>query len=103
MPQIDPRLLLLSGNDNVLVVRSALDADAEVQLETGTARVKDRIGLGHKLARRAIAKGEKIVKYGAPIGSAVSDIAPGDHVHLHNVKSDYTPTYALAQSEEVPK
>ena len=23
------------------------------------------------------------------------DIAAGDHVHVHNVKSDYTPTYHL--------
>ncbi|MDJ1006598.1 MAG: UxaA family hydrolase [Paracoccaceae bacterium] len=103
MPAIDPRLLLLSRHDNVVVVRSALDAGDVVTLETGTARVQERIGLGHKLARKAIARGEKIIKYGATIGSALTDIAPGEHVHLHNVKSDYTPTYALAASEEVPK
>jgi hypothetical protein len=51
--------------------------------------------IGHKLARRTIAPGEKIMKYGAPIGSATARIAVGDHVHVHNVKSDYTPTYHL--------
>ena len=51
--------------------------------------------LGHKIARRAIAAGEKIVKYGAPIGSATVAIPAGAHVHVHNVKSDYTPTYHL--------
>ena len=103
MSELDPRLLLLSRADNVLVVRHALDAGDEVRLENGTARVRVRIGLGHKLARAAIEKGDKIVKYGVPIGSATANIAAGDHVHLHNVKSDYTPTYAVAQSEEVPR
>ncbi len=51
--------------------------------------------LGHKLARRAIAAGEKVVKYGAPIGSATAPIAAGEHVHIHNLASDYTPTYTL--------
>ena len=30
-----------------------------------------------------------------PIGSATRDIEPGEHVHLHNMKSDYLPTYTL--------
>lgn len=103
MARLDPRLLLLSDADNVLMVRGAIDAGDVVQLETGTATLPNRIGLGHKLARRAIASGEKIVKYGAPIGSATTDIAAGAHVHIHNVKSDYTPTYTLIASEEVPR
>jgi hypothetical protein len=103
MPRLDPRLLLLLDQDNVLMVRAAIDAGDTMRLENGTVVVPDRIGLGHKLARRAIAAGEKVVKYGAPIGSATTDIPAGAHVHLHNLKSDYTPTYALAQSEEVPR
>ena len=43
---------------------------------------------GHKYARRAIARGEKIVKYGMPIGTAVTAIAAGEHVHTHNCKTD---------------
>jgi hypothetical protein len=100
----DTRLLLLSPDDNVFVLRGAIDAGETVALETGQATVPARLGLGHKIARHAIAAGEKIVKYGAPIGSATQAIAAGAHVHLHNVKSDYTPTYALeATSEEVPR
>ncbi len=100
----DTRLLLLSPDDNVFVLRGAIDAGETIALETGQAVVPARLGLGHKIARRAIASGEKIVKYGAPIGSATAAIAAGAHVHIHNVKSDYTPTYALAAtSEEVPR
>ena len=46
-------------------------------------------------AMRAIAAGERIVKYNCPIGSATAPIAPGDYVHTHNVASDYLPTYTL--------
>ena len=40
---------------------------------------------GHKVALRAIKAGEKIVKYGFPIGEATLDIAEGEWVHTHNV------------------
>lgn len=42
---------------------------------------------GHKFALRDIAKGEKVIKYGAPIGIATKDIAEGDWVHVHNVRT----------------
>jgi hypothetical protein len=51
------------------------------------------VGLGPKLAARDIAPGEKIIKYGVPIGSATIAIPAGGHIHLHNMKSDYLPTY----------
>ncbi len=73
----DPRFLRLNADDNVLTVI----------VTTHT------VPLGHKVAARDIAAGEKIVKYGAPIGSATRDIASGEHVHTHNVKSDYLPTF----------
>ena len=33
-------------------------------------------------------EGEKIIKFGAPIGSAIEDIPIVSLVHLHNLKSD---------------
>ena len=43
---------------------------------------------GHKYALCAIAEGETIVKYGTPIGHATRDIAPGEHVHSHNMATN---------------
>lgn len=43
---------------------------------------------GHKYARRAIAAGEAVVKYGMPIGHATRAIAPGEHVHVHNLATN---------------
>ena len=53
--------------------------------------------MGHKLAARAIAEGETVLKYNFPIGVATEDIAPGAHVHVHNMRSDYTPTYVIPE------
>ena len=43
---------------------------------------------GHKYAIRPIAEGENVVKYGMPIGHAKTAIAPGEHVHTHNLASN---------------
>ena len=45
------------------------------------------IPLGHKVAIVSIKKGDPVIKYGMPIGNATSDIAVGDHVHTHNLKT----------------
>ncbi len=44
-------------------------------------------GNGHKYANCDIAKGEKVIKYGFPIGIAAEDIKQGEHVHSHNLKT----------------
>jgi hypothetical protein len=92
---LDPRLLLLSPADNVVIARDSLAAGTELRLGGQVIILGIDIARGHKLACRAIAAGEKVMKYGAPIGSATRAIAPGDHVHLHNIKSDYTATHVI--------
>ncbi len=49
--------------------------------------VREDIGFGHKIALRAIAAGDRIMKYGQEIGYATSDISEGEWVHLHNMAS----------------
>jgi hypothetical protein len=91
----DPRLILLDPRDNVFVARVRLRAGETVETGADVAVVDRDVALAHKVARRAIAPGEQILKYGAPIGVATVAIAPGSHVHVHNIRSDYTPTYHL--------
>ena len=95
----DPRLLLLHEDDNVLVARSRIAAGESLVVGGAPVVLAAPLSIGHKLARRDIAAGEKILKYGAPIGSATAAIARGTHVHVHNVKSDYTPTYHLIDAQ----
>ncbi len=96
-PPIDPRLLRLHPADNVLTVIATLEAGDRLQFGTESVPVPTRLPLGHKVAARAIAVGEKILKYGAPIGSAMQAIAAGEHVHTHNLRSDYLPTFARGE------
>ena len=88
-------LLRLSPQDNIAVALRALRAGDTVTLDGGETRVDRDIAVGHKLAARAIAQGETIVKYNCPIGVATQAIAAGAYVHTHNVASSYLPTYIL--------
>jgi hypothetical protein len=96
----DPRLLLLSPADTVFVTRERIPSGVELMVEGRPVRLAAGLGIGHKLARRAMAPGDPVLKYGAPIGVATAVIAPGEHVHVHNVRSDYTPTYHLAGQDD---
>ncbi len=91
----DRRLILLCPEDNCLAVGASLAAGAELEIEGERVHAVQAIGIGHKLARCDIAAGEKILKYGAVIGSATQPIRRGELVHLHNLASDYIPTYTL--------
>ena len=70
----------LDAGETVTVVSAA----QEVVKEVVAAKV---IPFGHKVALDKVAKGAKVIKYGEVIGVASQDIAPGDHVHIHNVDS----------------
>jgi hypothetical protein len=95
----DPKLLLLDPADNVLVAIQTLEAGDILTVGGQRVNMPTRLTLGHKLAARTIPAGEKILKYRVPIGSATRDIAVGEHVHLHNMKSDYIQTFTLESGQ----
>jgi altronate hydrolase len=78
----------LRPEDNVAVAARLLPAGLEVSFDGATLTVASRVGMGHKLALRSIRRGDAVTKYGQIIGFASRDIAPGDHVHVHNVAAD---------------
>jgi (2R)-sulfolactate sulfo-lyase subunit alpha len=82
-------LILLHPDDNVLVLSAPVRAGQALTIDGRTATADADVGVGHKLARHALAVGDKVLKYGAPIGSITAPVAAGGHVHLHNMKSDY--------------
>lgn len=88
-----PRLVVLSGWDNVATVLTGAAAGTTLTHDGGSIACAAEVPPGHKLALVAIPKGAKIIKFGVPIGSATQDIRAGEHVHAHNVASDYTPTW----------
>lgn len=80
-------VLMISGRDNVATALQALAAGREIDVNGLAVIVREPIPSGHKVAVRAIPAGEVVIKYGSPIGTATAAIAPGDHVHVHNVAS----------------
>jgi hypothetical protein len=50
--------------------------------------LRQDVEFGHKYALRDIAQGEEILKYGLPIGRALTDIQAGEWVHVHNCRSE---------------
>ena len=81
--------LLLSPQDNVVVACEDTNVGDRIEVERDMIIVQERVTLGHKIARRNVRAGENIQKYAAPIGCAIRDIAAGEHVHTHNMKSNY--------------
>ncbi len=71
----------LDPSDNVVTATRALPIGSDIEGVTSV----EAIPSGHKLATRAIAKGEAVRKYAQLIGYAACDIAPGAHVHTQNV------------------
>jgi hypothetical protein len=84
------RFLHLHADDNVVVLAQDARAGNVVKIQGDVVTVQADLTMGHKLAFRAIPKGAEVLKYGAPIGLAATDIQPGEHVHLHNLNSQYT-------------
>lgn len=72
----------LDPSDNVVTATRALEAGVTVEDVTTAAMIPS----GHKIATRAIARGDAVRKYAQLIGYAAEDIAPGAHVHTHNVE-----------------
>ena len=87
-----PPLLLLHPDDNILVARRDIAVGELVEMDGESFNMPVAIELGHKLARRALAPDTRVLKYGAPIGSMKISVARGEHVHLHNLRSDYIPS-----------
>jgi predicted RecA/RadA family phage recombinase len=96
----DSRVMVLAPGDNVAIAKTDLAQGTRLEVMGEKVTLQAKILTGHKFAFKAVAKGEKLVKYGAPIGVATQDIAPGEYMHIHNVASDYIPTYTLDEGHE---
>jgi len=73
----------LHPHDDVVIARSQLVGGTKLLDEKVT--VVGLVPPGHKIATRAVPKGQPVKRYNQIIGFASRDIAPGEHVHLHNL------------------
>jgi hypothetical protein len=85
----------LAPSDNVVVLTRHVERAEHIPgLSGGVWLVATHLEAGNKLAAVPIAAGERVFKVGVPIGTATAAIAPGEHVHSHNLRSDYIPIEA---------
>ncbi len=77
-----PATLRLNASDPVVVAMRDIAAGEPVG---SNARAAEPIARGHKVAIQPIAAGAPVRKFGQIIGDATQPIAPGQHVHVHNL------------------
>jgi altronate hydrolase len=82
----------IHAKDNVVIARRQLLGGTVIADEGVT--VAGLIPPGHKIATRALVQGDPVRRYDQIIGTATQDIAPGQHVHTHNLAfSDFARTH----------
>jgi altronate hydrolase len=79
------KAIVLRPEDDVAIAKQPITAGTVLEDDTGLLTARADIRPGHKLARRAVASGAAVRRYGQVIGFATAEIAPGDHVHVHNL------------------
>lgn len=84
-PGADPALIVLHPDDDVAIAATDLPAGTPLPGPDATEQTRAAIPAGHKLARRPLLAGAPVRRYGQVIGYASAPIAPGDHVHTHNL------------------
>ncbi len=85
------KAIVINDRDNVATALVSIEADASLVIEHQGRRkeitMRSVVPAGHKFALCEINRGEYVVKYGEPIGIALVRIRPGEHAHVHNVRS----------------
>ncbi len=82
------RILRINEKDNVAVALAEVKKGETVSVGFITITALEDISRGHKIALQGIIKGEDVIKYGFPIGSATVDIKAGQWLHTHNLKTN---------------
>lgn len=81
----DTPALRLHPDDDIAVALAPLAAGKQIEVAGLRLRLAGDVAAGHKLALRAVEPGQPVRRYGQVIGFATRPIAPGEHVHSHNL------------------
>lgn len=85
LPTAENSAIHLHPSDNIAVARVPLSPGQKLGIDGIPVTVLDAVPAGHKVAVRAIAKGDNVIRYGQVMGRASVAVEPGAHVHTHNV------------------
>ncbi|MEO8836069.1 MAG: UxaA family hydrolase, partial [Caldimonas sp.] len=88
-------VIRIHPNDDVVIARRQLVGGTRIESEGIT--IAGLVPPGHKVAAKAIAAGAPVRRYDQIIGTAKQAIAPGQHVHTHNLEfASFARDYAAA-------
>lgn len=85
------KMLKMAEHDNVVVLCERLTSNMQLVMNGEKHTLACELDIGHKIACTFIEEGQTVVKNGMPIGKATISIKSGEHVHIHNITSAYTP------------
>jgi altronate hydrolase len=81
-------IIKINEQDNVVVALKDLTKDEIIVIDLKKIKLREDVKRGHKVAICEINEGDNVVKYGFPIGHALRNISAGEHVHVHNIKTN---------------
>ena len=94
------KILILNEIDNIAVCLVDMEVGEVISQDSLNITIQNAIPRGHKVATKAIAKDDGIIKYGERMGHATSEIKIGEHVHTHNVLGDRLSTEQVNLEQE---
>lgn len=96
------RAVRVDRDDDVALLLDPVAAGGRVRVDEATIVAREDVAKGHKIAVRGIAAGTPVRRYRAVFGVATADIAPGAHVHVHNVRTALSGEDAYSYTPALP-
>ena len=85
---METKFLKINTADNVAVAIVDLPAGEQMVIDGITITLNENVPAGHKFALKDFAEGENVIKYGYPIGHAISEKKLGDWIKEDNIKTN---------------
>lgn len=97
------RAMQVNEGDAVATLLEDVNAGEAVDIDGHELIVCADVPRGHKIAVASVDTGDPVAKFGFPIGTAIVPIAPGDHVHTHNVETALAGTLDYAYAPDAAR
>ncbi len=91
----------INTSDNVVIALKDFSKGEVISIDSRELEIISEVPKGHKIALFAIAENEDVIKYGAPIGHATQPISAGEHVHVHNLKTNLSGTISYSFNQKL--
>ncbi len=95
---MDMKYIKIHDDDNVLVALENMKKGITI---ANNIKLQESIDRGHKIAAQDIAKGDKVIKYGYPIGHAIIPIIKGEWIHTHNLMTGLEGTLTYSYNQQL--